>query len=63
MTCSRLARLLKAGRDVEGHAAVLTPYSTGPRYPDVGGSVAEEEVEDAVRRAEEVLRWSRSQIS
>jgi HEPN domain-containing protein len=56
----KLARSLKAGRDVEGHAAILAPFYTAARYPDVGGGVVEEEVMDALRRAQEVVQWART---
>lgn len=60
-----LAELLslaeKAGHPVpEGvrRAAILTPYAVESRYPGISEPVAEEEYEEAVSIAEEVLRWA-----
>lgn len=60
---SWLARRLKAGRDIEDHAAFLTRFYTASRYPDAGGDIPEDDAREAVRRAEEVVKWARTQPS
>lgn len=60
---TRLTKLLKAGPEVQACAERLSPYYTAARYPDAEASIEEAESRAALRDAEEVLRWARTQLS
>ncbi len=59
----RLAQRLNAPSAIHDHAEFLAPLYVGVRYPDTGGGASEEDAVEAIRRAEEVLEWCRTQIS
>ena len=60
-----LDALADAGIEVPAgltEADALTPYAVETRYPGFWGEVAEADVAEALRLAEQVLRWAEEQV-
>ncbi len=59
----KLAGLARAPVSVVEATSFLNVFYVGARYPDAGAAVTAADVTGAVRAAQEVLAWCRSQIS
>ena len=64
-----LAELLDALADADievpqdlSEADALTPYAVETRYPGFWGEISDSDVEEALRLAEEVLRWAEASV-
>ncbi len=42
-----------------GQVGLLTPYAVEARYPGYSGAISSEDVDEAIRLAEQVLAWAR----